>query len=236
MSFQDFVSLKKRLELEPPQKVSYQLSIVWDKACLVCTKKKTDSYFQGRYWLVTNSLKSLPSGWAFLASLGQLLRKTTHQQAQMAEKHTCYAPHKVGKHTPPCKLPAVKRCRFATNRSSNWNEPQKEMRENYIDVLNSKKTWIAVIKLSWLCNVYATPNKKDSGGFCWWTPPPKKWSFRKWIVFCPFCKIMTPMFLSNHICIFPITEYHCLFFSQNTLFSIMLFCLNICRFFYLLSF
>lgn len=111
-----------------------KLSIVWDKACLVCSlhKKQIWLLLSGRYWLVTNSWKSLPSGWAFLTSLGQLLRKTAHQQAQMAEKHTCYAPHKVGKHTPLCKLPAGKRCRFATNRSSNWNEPQKKMRENHI--------------------------------------------------------------------------------------------------------
>lgn len=139
MSFQDFVSLKKRLELEPPQKG--KLSIVWDKACLVCSlhKKQIWLLLSGRYWLVTNSWKSLPSGWAFLTSLGQLLRKTAHQQAQMAEKHTCYAPHKVGKHTPLCKLPAGKRCRFATNRSSNWNEPQKKMRENHIYIYKHVK-------------------------------------------------------------------------------------------------
>ena len=171
-----------------------KLSIVWDKACLVCSlhKKQIWLLLSGRYWLVTNSWKSLPSGWAFLTSLGQLLRKTAHQQAQMAEKHTCYAPHKVGKHTPLCKLPAGKRCRFATNRSSNWNEPQKKMRENHIyiyihvklqkDMNCRNKT---VLTMQCTCQ---TQQKKVSGGFCWWTPPPKKWSFRKWIVFCPFCK------------------------------------------------
>lgn len=182
MSFQDFVSLKKRLELEPPQKG--KLSIVWDKACLVCSLHKKQIWLLpwGRYWSVTNSWKSLPSGWAFLTSLGQLLRKTAHQQAQMAEKHTCYAPHKVGKHTPLCKLPAGKRCRFATNRSSNWNEPQKKNAWEsyiYINMLNSKKTWIAVIKLSWLCNVHAKPNKKSFWRLLLMNSTPKEMELQK---------------------------------------------------------
>lgn len=47
MSFQDFVSLKKRLELEPPKKVSYPSSETKHVWFAVCTKNKSDSYFQG---------------------------------------------------------------------------------------------------------------------------------------------------------------------------------------------
>ncbi len=87
-----------------------------------CTKFLAKKTFRGA-WLVTNS-QSLPG----FSELSHFTPRLLGYQppTKMAEKHTPHVRQKVGKHTPLCKSPAVKHCRFATNRSSNRNEPPKK--------------------------------------------------------------------------------------------------------------